>query len=152
MRISNGGIHSKLRLCQTFTPTLLLYWTMTTQNLLYSTMHTFSQAICLRMVSSRQSQSTINQLTQRLPKLRQKSNIPIRNNLTRGTIDTQPILKKQSSHVSCWAGTLHRNKLYQTWNLSIIVITPSKPRTETGKLVTKSIEMWSKQRVGFSTG
>lgn len=37
-------------------------------------------------------------------------------------------------------------------NLSTIVKIPSKPREDIGKFTMKSMETWSKQRVGFSKG
>jgi hypothetical protein len=59
------------------------------------------QTICLWVIRGRHSHTTLQSLTQSLPKLTLKPHITVTNNLTRHTMTAYPVLKKQHSNILC---------------------------------------------------
>jgi hypothetical protein len=99
MSISNSAVQRKLGLGQTIKPICLRRRTKTSQNLLNTSMVTLSKAICLRVITSAHSNSTLQLSTKRLPKGRLELHISITNDLTGNTKSTQPMIKEQLSNI-----------------------------------------------------
>ncbi len=73
-----------------------------------------SETISLRVISCTQSNPALQQLTQFLPKLTSKLNIPITNDLRWHTVHTHPLLKKQSRTLQSIHRSHTRYELHKT--------------------------------------
>ena len=91
-------------------PLFLSTRTIATQDLLNRAMETLSQTISLRMIGSRESNSTAKQRKQLLPKLAGKTDITVTNYLFWYSILADPFLKKDISNIQCTTSGSDWNK------------------------------------------